>query len=144
MWAGAAGPYLPNLRHDPWGLISFISRAVGFLLVFVSALVMVAAVSYPGGCYNGFLPGSACGTTWQANAAGAILLAKLLVVLGLGAIGFGAAVKLHYGLRASNATSADDGRWMASERRANMGLFIMSIVLMVVIALSVNALPAFP
>jgi len=65
-------------------------------------------------------------------------------VLGLGALGFGAAVKLHYGIRSSNATSADEGRIIASERRVSGALFIASIVLLVLIAVTVNVLPLFP
>ncbi|MGC2290174.1 MAG: hypothetical protein WA688_10025 [Thermoplasmata archaeon] len=140
MWIPAGGAYLPNMRHDPWGMISFASRAVGFLLLFISALVMVAAVSVPGSCFN---PPGSCGATWVANAATATLIAKLIAVLGLGALGFGAAVKLHYGLRPTGATSADEGRSIASERRVNGALFIASIILLVVIAITVNVYPTF-
>ncbi len=138
MWAPAGGSYLPNMRHDPWGAISFASRAVGFLLVFVGAIVLVAAVSIPGSCYT-----SACGTSWLSSAATATLIAKILAVLGLAALGFGAAVKLHYGLRASSTSSADEGRIIASERRLNGALFIASVVLLVVIAITVNVFPTF-
>ncbi|MCI4352229.1 MAG: hypothetical protein L3K14_02435 [Thermoplasmata archaeon] len=142
VWAPAGGPYLPNMRHDPWGLISFASRAVGFLLIFISALVIVAVVSYPGGCFVTGTPPSNCGLTWAANAATATLVGKLIAVLGLAALGFGSAVKLHYGLRSSSATTADEGRVLASERRANGALFIASIVLLVVVTLTVNVFPS--
>lgn len=144
MWAPAGASYLPNMRHDPWGMISFASRAVGFLLVFVAALVTIAIVSYPGGCYTtGALP-SNCGITWLSNAATATVIAKLIAVLGLAAVGFGAAVKLHYGLRASSVTTADEGRFVASERRVNGALFIVSIVLIVLLTISVNVFPYIP
>jgi hypothetical protein len=142
MWAPVGGSYLPNMRHDPWGMISFASRAIGFLLVFVAAIVMVAAVSYPGSCITGAAPTTSCTVTWASNAATAILVAKLLAVLGLAALGFGAAVKLHYGLKATSATSADEGRMMASERRVEGALFIASIVLLVIVAITVNVLPS--
>ncbi|MGA7860803.1 MAG: hypothetical protein WCB19_02980 [Thermoplasmata archaeon] len=140
MWAPAGGSYLPNMRHDPWGMISFASRAVGFLLLFISALVLVAAVSIPGSCYT---TPTSCGTTWLSNAATATLIAKLIAVLGLAALGFGAAVKLHYGMRMTAATSADEGRAIASDRRVNGALFIASIVLLVVISITVNVFPTF-
>jgi hypothetical protein len=141
MWAPAGGSYLPNLRHDPWGLISFASRAVGFLLLFIAALVTVAIVSVPGGCYA--TPPSGCGATFLQNAATATVVAKIIAVLGLAAIGFGAAVKLHYGLKSSSATSADEGRILAAERRNNMALFIASVVLIVVLTITVNVFPPF-
>lgn len=141
MWAPAGGSYLPNMRRDPWGMISFGSRAVGFLLVFIAALVLVAVVSVPGSCYTA--PGS-CGTSWLSGAATAALIAKLLAVLGLAAIGFGAAVKLHYSLRASGSTTPDEGRVIASERRFNGALFIASVVLLLAIAVTVNVFPTFP
>lgn len=144
VWAPAGGPYLPNLRHDPWGLVSFASRAIGFLLIFISALVIVAVVSYPGGCYVTGTPPSNCGLTWAANAATGTLIAKLIAVIGLAALGFGAAVKLHYGLKTSSATTADEGRVLASERRANGALFIASIVLMVIVAITTNVFPLVP
>jgi hypothetical protein len=140
MWAPAGGSYLPNMRHDPWGMISFASRAVGFLLLFISAIVLVAVVSIPGSCYT---PPGSCGTTWLANAATATVIAKILAVLGLAALGFGAAVKLHYGLKATSTSSADEGRIIASERRVEGALFIASIVLLVVVAITVNVFPSF-
>jgi hypothetical protein len=140
MWAPAGGSYLPNMRRDPWGMISFTSRAVGFLLLFVAAIVLVAAVSIPGSCYT---TPSSCGTTWLSNAATATLIAKLFAVIGLTGIGFGAAVKLHYGLKPSGSTTPDEGRILASERRLNGALFIASIVLLVVVAITVNVFPSF-
>jgi hypothetical protein len=140
MWAAVGGSYLPNMRRDPWGMISFASRAVGFLLLFVAAVVLVAAVSIPGSCYS---TAGSCGTSWIAGAATATLIAKLLAVLGLAALGFGAAVKLHYGLKSSGATTPDEGRLLASERRLNGALFIASIVLLVVVAITVNVFPTF-
>jgi hypothetical protein len=138
MWAPAGGSYLPNIRHDPWGMISFISRALGFLLLFIAALVTVAIVSVPGDC---FTTAANCGVTYLSNAATAIVVAKILAIIGLGALGFGAAVKLHYGLRSTSATTPDEGRFVAAERRANMGLFIASVVLLVIVAITVNVLP---
>jgi len=140
MWAPAGGSYLPNMRHDPWGMISFASRAIGFLLLFISALVLVAAVSIPGSCYT---TPTSCGTTWLSNAATATVIAKLIAVIGLAALGFGAAVKLHYGLRTTASTSADEGRTIASDRRVNGALFIASIVLLVLISITVNVFPTF-
>jgi hypothetical protein len=139
MWAPAGGSYLPNMRHDPWGMISFASRAIGFLLLFIAALVMVAAVSIPGSC---FTTPTSCGATWLSNAATATLIAKLIAVIGLAALGFGAAVKLHYGLRSSSSTTPDEARIIASERRVSGALFIASIVLLVVIAITVNVFPS--
>jgi hypothetical protein len=141
MWAPAGGSYLPNMRRDPWGMISFSSRAVGFLLLFIAAVVLVAVVSIPGSCYS--TPGSCTTTGWLAGAATATVVAKILAVLGLAALGFGAAVKLHYGLKPSGASSPDEGRVLASERRFNGALFIASVVLLVVIAITVNVYPAF-
>jgi hypothetical protein len=137
MWA-AGGSYLPNMRHDPWGMISFVSRAAGFLLVFIAVLVIVAFVSIPGNCVT---TPSNCGPTFLSNAYTAVVVAKVLAILGLAALGFGAAVKLHYGLRSSGASSPDEGRIIAAERRANGALFITSIVLLVIVGITVNILP---
>ncbi len=141
MWAPAGGSYLPNMRHDPWGMISFASRAIGFLLIFIAALVFVAAVSIPGSCYTA---PTSCGDTWLSNLATATLIARLIAVLGLAALGFGAAVKLHYGIRQTSATTAEEAQIIASERRVEGALFIASVVLLILVALTVNAFPALP
>jgi hypothetical protein len=138
MWAPAGGSYLPNMRRDPWGMISFGSRAIGFLLVFIAGIVIVAVVSVPGDCYT--TPAN-CGMTYLSNAATATVVAKVLALLGLAALGFGAAVKLHYGLKPSGASSAEESRIVAAERRFNGALFIASIALLVIVSITVNVLP---
>jgi len=142
MWASPPGPsYLPNLRHDPWGIISFGARAVGFLLLFVSALVIIAGVSIPASCYSA--AGSCTGTTW-AGLVNALLVGRIIAAIGLASLGFGAAVKLHYGLRTTNATTGEEARVVASERQVEGALFVASVILLLVLALSVNVFPGLP
>ncbi len=139
VWAPSGGPWLPAARHDVWGLISLGARAVGYLLVFIGAIAIVAAVSVPGTCYT---DAASCGVSWLSNAATWTIVGKILAVLGLAFLGFGAAVKLHFGLRLPASGNPDEIRFIAAERRVNGAIFVASFVLLILILITVNVGPS--
>jgi hypothetical protein len=114
---------------DPWPLLGFWTRVVGFFLLFVGALVAVAGASPTGtSCSSA----SAC-SSFVSQAADSILAARILWILGLGALGAGAAIRLHWGLRMPDTAKPDQVTWILADRRMNGLVFLVSIILMLVI-----------
>ena len=122
---------------EVWSFLAFWMRAIGFLLVFLGTLIAVVATTPGGGCFTS--PGS-CGTGFLGQAANGAYAAKLLWVLGLGAIGAGAGIRLHWGLRASRDQSPEELQLVAASRRANWIVIVLSIVLLLTLLLVSGAL----
>lgn len=117
-----------------------VTRAGGFLLVFLGVLIAVAAVSFPGYCIA-TSPPSSCGVSWLSAAASWILAAKLLLVIGLAGLGFGSAIKMHYGLKMPTSGRPEDAGFIARERSINAIMFLVSLLLLVFVLLTINVLP---
>jgi hypothetical protein len=114
---------------DPWPLLGFWTRVVGFFLLFIGAIVIVAGASPTG---NSCSSASAC-TSFAMQAANSIFAARVLWILGLGALGAGSAIRLHWGLRMPENPKPDEVTWILADRRANGLIFLASIVMMLVI-----------
>lgn len=125
---------------DPWPLLGFWTRAVGFFLLFFGTLVAVLGASPGGGCYTSI---GSCGTGFLGQVANAVWAAKILWVLGLGALGAGAAVRLHWGLQRPESASTEQTNWILADRRMNGLLFLISVVLLMVLLLTFSA-PGIP
>ena len=108
--------------------------------MFLGTLIAVAAVSYPGNCYSAPLP-SNCGLSLLGADASWIVAAKLLVVIGLAGLGFGSAIKMHYGLKMPTSGRPEDSAFVARERGLNGLVFLISLLLMIIILLTINLLP---
>jgi uncharacterized membrane protein len=132
MWMPMAVPQNRPMM-DPWPILGFWTRAIGFFLLFLGTLIVVIGATPGGGCYTS--PGS-CGTSFLGQMANSIWAAKILWALGLGALGAGAAIRLHWGLRMPDHATPEQLSWIASDRRANATLFVLSIVLMMVLLLA--------
>ncbi|MCI4325903.1 MAG: hypothetical protein L3K00_08525 [Thermoplasmata archaeon] len=115
---------------DPWPLLGFWMRAIGFFLVFAGTLVVVLGASPGGGCFTSL---GSCGTGFLGQAANSIWAAKILWVLGLGALGAGAAIRLHWGLQWPENATPEHVNWLLADRRMNGLLFLISVVLLLVI-----------
>jgi hypothetical protein len=118
-----------RMMIDPWPLLGFWARAVGFLLLFLGTLIVVSFASPGGGCVT--TPSSCSG--FAAQALNAVLAGKILWVLGLGALGAGAAIRLHWGLRMPENPRPDEVNFVLADRRANGLLFILSMALLLLL-----------
>ncbi len=143
-WSPGRPPWQSMVRPELWSFVSFISRAVGFVLIFAGTLAIVAGVSIPGSCLT--TPASCSG--FLGNAANWLIVGKILAVLGLGALGLGAALKLHYVLRAPSEDRPSEAQVVAAERRSTGLLFVITVLLLFVLILTVNSglsgIPGFP
>jgi hypothetical protein len=118
---------------DPWPLLGFWMRAIGFLLIFAGTLVVVLGASPGGGCYTS---AGSCGTGFLGQVANSIWAAKILWVLGLGALGAGAAIRLHWNLQWPDNATPEHVTWLLADRRFNAILFLVSIVLLLILLLT--------
>jgi hypothetical protein len=125
---------------DPWPILGFWTRAVGFFLIFAGTLVVVLGASPGGGCYTN---AASCGIGFIGQIANAIWAGKILWVLGLGALGAGAAIRLHWGLQMPENATSEHVAWIVSDRRMNGILFLVCLVLLLVLLLTFS-LPAVP
>ena len=116
-----------------WSFLGFWLRAIGFLLLFLGTLVVVVAATPGGGCFTSL---GSCGTGFLGQAANGVYAAKLLWVLGLGGIGAGAGIRLHWGLRSSRDQAPEELQLIAASRKANWTAVILSIVLLLVLTLT--------
>lgn len=118
-----AGP-----RRDIWGLATFWLRMIGFLLLFLGTIVVVALGTFNGGCINT----TACGptSTFAQARANAIWAAAFLWTFGLAAIGAGSAVKLHFTLKQPTSGRPEEYRWVLGDRLANYAVFGLTIALL--------------
>lgn len=123
---------------DPWPILGFWTRAIGFFLIFAGTLVVVLGASPGGGCFTN---AGSCGTGFLGQIANSIWAAKILWVLGLGALGAGAAIRLHWGLQRPENAGAEQTNWILADRRMNGLLFLLSVILLLVLLLTFS-LPA--
>lgn len=127
----------PHPMMNPWPLLALWSRIIGFVLLFVGTVLEIAFASVPGSC---FTSPSTCGS-WLVGAANGIIAGKILWAIGLGALGAGAGIKLHWGLKMPTTGRTDDVTWALADRRLNGLLFLVSIILLAILLFSVNAAP---
>ena len=122
---------LPPAHRGPtielWPFLGFWLRAGGFVFLFLGTLIAIVGATPGGGCVTS--PGS-CGTGFLGQAFNSILAAKILWVLGLGALGAGAGIRLHWGIRMPANATADEVAWLLGARRANWVLLVISILLL--------------
>ncbi|MFI5415161.1 MAG: hypothetical protein ACHQ16_05805, partial [Candidatus Lutacidiplasmatales archaeon] len=114
-------------------ILGFWTRAIGFFLIFAGTLVVVLGASPGGGCYTNT---GSCGTGFLGQVANSIWAAKILWVLGLGALGAGAAIRLHWGLQRPENAGPEQTNWILADRRMNGLLFLISVILMLVLLLT--------
>ena len=138
-FGGSAPPAAWNPNPMPaasrpmnWEMISFGVRAIGFILIALGALIVVATVSVPGSCFS---TGQTCTTnpaTYFQGAANGLMWGKMIVVIGALLLGLGAGIKLHWVLRAPvNAQRGEEWAWVIVERFFNYGIVVVSIFLIV-------------
>ena len=110
-------------------MIAFLSRFIGFTLLFIGALVAVS-FGYPGGgCFQNPTspPTCAAGSTFVTGAATAILAGHVLFALGAFFLGAGAGLKLHFSLQAPASGDREAMRWVMADRWFNGLIIVVSI-----------------
>ena len=130
----------PGPRMDIWGTIANWGRMIGFVLLFVGTLVVVAWGTVNGGCF-GASPNN-CGPTssFAQGQHNAIWVADFLWTFGLAAIGAASGIKLHFSLKAPSSGRPEEFRWVMGERVLNFTLFLGSAVLLFWLYLSYASL----
>ena len=98
-----------------WDMISFVFRALGFILIAVGVLLIVAIGQFPGSCYS---TTSNCGQLSSSNISGmanAYIAGEVLMALGALLLGFGAGIKLHWVLKPPMDGSSEKMAWVIVE-----------------------------
>ncbi|HZY91147.1 MAG TPA: hypothetical protein VFG07_00015 [Thermoplasmata archaeon] len=133
----------PASRPIPWSMLIFLSRILGFVLLFIGTILVVAGASIWGGCIvqTGASP---CGAAWLSGVLNYIVVGKILWAIGLLGLGGGAGMKLHWSLQMPSTRSADELSFIARERWANYAVLLLSVLLMAVLLLTVNQWPPVP
>ncbi|HZY69361.1 MAG TPA: hypothetical protein VFF67_00060 [Thermoplasmata archaeon] len=95
-----------------WPLLAFWGRAIGFILLFLGALILAVFENSP------------------PNLANAIVTSNIMWVLGLAMIGGGAGVNLHWNLQRPRGAGPEEAQALVWDRRLNGLLFIVSTILL--------------
>jgi len=134
------GPPMMHPRRDMGSMmtnLTLIFRLLGFILLFVGTLVVVA-YSVPGGaCFtpppNNGTPACATGTTWNQGEWTGVMAARILWTIGLFFIGLGAGMKIHFNLQAPQNGTPELYQFVAKERFYNGLMLMLTIFLMFVL-----------
>jgi hypothetical protein len=131
--------------HTPMNMGAMATRltlwiyVVGILLLFVGSVYIIAAVATPGCITNS---PSCYGASNASGALTALMIGKILWVLGLTAIIVGMGAKLQYTLTTPSADAKDAiWRYIGIERLWHAILIIVLIFLIWTIVTSVNVSP---
>jgi uncharacterized membrane protein SpoIIM required for sporulation len=118
-------------RPMNWDAMTFIFRMIGFLLLVVGTIVIVAFVEPSGSCFN-FTTTPTCtiNSSYAQGAANAIITGKILFALGAFFLGAGAGMKLHWALRYPVSGNPEETKWARRERMWNYLMIALSILLL--------------
>lgn len=120
-----------NLTYKiPWSFLAFVAQSVGLLLLFVGGLVAVSGGVLPPGCVS---TPTNCNSGTAANVDWAIMVARLLLVLGLFGLATGAGLHLQFRPGSTGGASAEETRAYIARRRGEFVLLIISILLLFVL-----------
>ncbi|HTT25508.1 MAG TPA: hypothetical protein VLY85_03470 [Thermoplasmata archaeon] len=125
----------PTTITIPWNSLMMWGRAIGFLLIFVGTLIVIAFASIPGSCIT---TPSSC-SSFPSQFANSIWAGKILWVLGLFFIGGASGIRLQ---RRFSGNTNEDGAGAVARLRANVLIVVLSILLMALILFTVNGSPA--
>jgi hypothetical protein len=123
-----------NMRH----LLVLGGRIVGFVLIFLGTIIEVLASSVPGGC---FTQAGSCTSNFLAQVANGIIVGKALWVVGLFCLGGASGMRLAMPGGNASTPKGDEVPWAMHRRRLNALVLLVSILLMFVILITVNAAP---
>jgi hypothetical protein len=112
--------------------VSFLLRVLGFTLLFIAALIVVAFAIPGGACFPAAGSNSSCGagSSFETGAANAILAGHILFVLGVFLLGLGAGIKIHFSLQSSPSSQPEENRFLIADRWFNGLVFLLSVVVL--------------
>jgi hypothetical protein len=113
-----------------WDMISFLFRALGFILIAVGALVLVVAGQFSGSCYATTSTCTSVASTTISGLANAYIAGEAVIILGALLLGLGAGIKLHWVLRAPSGGSSEQFAWVLMERIFNYAVLAVSLVIL--------------
>ncbi|MCI4367652.1 MAG: hypothetical protein L3K08_07870, partial [Thermoplasmata archaeon] len=120
----------------PWNTLAVLALMIGFALVFIGTVVVVAWGTPMGSC--GAVPPTCNVSDFRSGLFNALWAGKMLWALGLAGIGAGAGIKLHWGPKVARGSPAEEYNFVSAERRRYTLLFVISLVLLAVLMLSVG------
>lgn len=126
---------MEKMEHSASAFVT-IFRLIGFVLIFVAALVVVIGTNPPADCFSTSPPGN-CALNWENGAATATLIGRILAVLGFSAIIVGSALRMQYSLKPNAETKPEEYNYLAWERRFNGMVIIVSLILLFAVMLLV-------
>jgi hypothetical protein len=112
----------------PWSFLAFLAQSIGLLLIFVGGLLAVTGGVIPPGCFT-----SSCGTGTEANIGYAVMVARLLIVLGLFGLATGAGLHLQFRPALADGATAEQTRAYLARRRGEFLLLVLTILLTIAI-----------
>lgn len=118
-------------RGPMMNMLGMWAGIIGFLLVFVGVLVVVAVGNVPSDCIAA-PPASSCPTSAQ-NALTALTVGEILLALGLFGIGARAGIKLEWGSALPASATSDEVRAHIHSQWRNSVMLIIVIVLLFVV-----------
>jgi hypothetical protein len=122
---------------------AWILEFVGLLLIFFGTIYIIAAVGAPSCAFN--TPTPNCSSSWPQGAVTALMIGKIMWVLGLTAIIAGLGSKLQWGLpRPSDDAKDAVWRYVGFERFWHAVLIIVLIFLIWTVMASLNVTPPLP
>lgn len=114
-------------------MVSFFLRMLGFTILFLGTLIVVAYANPGGACYStASSPPCGPGSTFATGAATSIMVGQILWAIGLFLVGAGAGLKIHFSLQAPAGGTPEAYQFVQKERRTNSVLLMVVIVLLFV------------
>jgi hypothetical protein len=135
-------PAHPPMWQRPGGMegMGRWAKLLGLALLVIGGLILVAMFYDQYYCFTN--TPATCGTSNTSGLITALLVGKLLAVLGLGAIALGAAMKMRFALEWNTAYTDAQARFLALDRLNQTIIMVVAIVLIVVVMTSVGPLPS--
>jgi hypothetical protein len=112
-----------------------VAKLLGLALSVIGGLILTIGVYSAYYCYANSPPN--CGTGLISGILNSEIAGKVILILGLGAIALGAAMKMRYALGWNPNRSADELKFVIADRWVNTIIFSVALILLVWVALSV-------
>lgn len=118
---------MEKMEHSASAFVT-IFRLLGFVLIFVAALVVVIGTNPPSSCISS--PSANCTQNYLSGAATATLIGRILLVLGFSSIIVGSALRMQYSLKPTAESKPEEYNYLAWERRFNGLVILVSLILL--------------
>jgi hypothetical protein len=113
----------------PWAFLAFFAQSIGLLLLFVGGLVAVTGGVFPPTCVTA----SNCNAGTGTNVDYAIMVMRVLLVLGLFGLASGAGLHLQFRPAPAAGATPEETRVYLARRRGEFVLLVVTIVLLFIL-----------